>query len=262
MELIFLGTGTSTGVPMVATEKHQCDIENPKNWRTRTSAHVIIDGFHIQIDASPELRLQCLWNKIEWVDLVILTHGHSDHVMGMDDLRRFCTRKGGNALDIYSCEDGLKRMKESFAYAIRDKPKYEGYPAFALHDFPIMPGELKLECGTIQATLLPHGNFEVLGLVFKEKRSGKRLAYYTDCHEVTPQACEMAHEVDLLVIDGLRHKPHVSHLTLQEASAVSQKMKAKQTYLTHMGHWVDYERDRQLLPNGVDLAYDGLRVQL
>lgn len=247
---------------MIGSEPHQCDVGNPKNWRTRTSAHLVMDGFHIQIDAAPELRLQCLWNKINKVDLVILTHGHSDHIMGMDDLRRFCTMNGGSALDVYSCEDGLQRVRESFAYAIRDKPMYLGYPAFFLHDFPQMPSELELACGKVRATLLPHGKFQVLGLVFEEKSSGKRLAYYTDCHAVTPLAYELAHGADVLVIDGLRHKPHPSHLTLEQAVEVSQNIQAEQTYLIHIGHWIDHERDSKLLPHGVALAYDGLKINL
>lgn len=252
-----MGTGTSLGVPVIGVKKHFCDLANPKNWRTRTCAHVIMDGVHIQIDVSPEFRLQCIWNEINWIDFVILTHGHSDHVMGMDDLRSFSAMKDGEAMLIYSCEDGLQRLRDSFAYAILDRPLITGYPAFKPLD---MPNKLQLPCGTICSTLLPHGTFEVLGLIFQEKSTGKKLAYYTDCHEVTPTALDLAKGTDVLVLDALRHQPHNSHLTIDQATAISQRVGAKQTYFTHMSQWVDYDTVNRNLPDKIELAYDGLRV--
>lgn len=259
MELIFMGTGTSIGVPVIAFDDHDCDLRNPRNWRTRTSAHVIMDGCHIQIDAAPEFRLQCIWNNIRQIDFVILTHGHSDHILGMDDLRRFCDLHGGNVLEIFSSPEGLQRMKEVFSYAIRDAPHYRGYPAFRPE---VMPACLDLECGKVYSTLLPHGHFQVLGLVFEEKSTGKRLAYYTDCNQATEEARKMAMEVDILVIDGLRHEPHPSHMSTSQAVELSHQLKAKQSYLTHMTHHVDYESFSKKLPHDVALAYDGLRVQV
>lgn len=259
MEVIFMGTGTSTGVPVVGYDfqKHECDLENPKNWRTRTSVHVVMDGVHVQVDAAPEFRLQCLWNEIREVDLFILTHGHADHIAGMDDLRRFCPKSG--ALACYSSEEGRERICQMFPYAVREKPKFEGYPAFELHD---MPRELELPCGKVYSTMLPHGGFEVLGLVFEEKSSGKRFAYYTDCHAVSAEGKGLAESVDLLAVDGLRYHEHPSHMSVEQAVSVGQEVGAKNTYLTHMGHHVDYERGEAELPKGVGVAYDGMRVSL
>ncbi|MEN8863292.1 MAG: MBL fold metallo-hydrolase, partial [Lentimonas sp.] len=179
MELIFLGTGTSQGVPMIAQpEGVGCDLNNPMNWRTRTSIHVEMGGHYIQVDASPEFRMQCIQNEIQQIDTFILTHSHADHILGMDDLRRFCDLKGGVALPVYSNTDGLQRISDIFPYAIMDKPVVKGYPAFKLEE---MPKELEVSGGLIESVVLPHGPMEVLGLIFTEKDTGKKLAYFTDC---------------------------------------------------------------------------------
>lgn len=259
MELIFMGTGTSQGVPMIAYDDHVCDLEDKRNWRTRTSTHVVMDGLHLQVDAGPEFRMQCLSNDIRWIDLLLLTHGHSDHVMGMDDLRRFCDMRKDNAVPVYSSDDGLDKIREAFPYAARDLPVHRGYPAFHLYQ---MPERMELEQGTVESAFLTHGKFQVLGLVFTEKSSGKRLAYYTDCKELSERAWEIAAGVDVLVIDALRPQPHPTHFSLSEAVEVSEKLGAEQTYLTHLTHYVDHATWEKKLPDNVHLPYDGLRVQL
>ena len=261
MKFLFLGTGTSQGVPMIAQPEGEetCDLSNRKNWRTRCAVHLEMGGEHIQIDAGPEFRFQCIENAVDSIDHFILTHAHADHVMGMDDLRRFCDLKGGEALPVYSTAEGLDRVRAIFPYAIADKPASIGYPAFNLRR---MPDRLELSGGWIDATHLPHGSIEVLGLVFTEKQSGKRLAYYTDCKRLTEQAYRLAEGVDVLVIDGLRPSPHPTHMNIEEAVAAAQQIKAAQTYLTHMTYFVDYEKTSAELPDGIALAYDGLSLNL
>lgn len=254
-----MGTGTSQGVPMIAYDDHVCDLEDRRNWRTRTSAHVVMDGLHCQIDAGPEFRIQCLANDIKWIDYLFLTHGHSDHVMGMDDLRRFCDMRADNAVPVYSSAEGLQKIRGAFPYAAREQPVHRGYPAFHLKQ---MPEVLKLEQGTVAGAWLTHGKFQVLGLVFTEKSSGRRLAYYTDCKELSNRAWEIAREVDVLVIDGLRPEPHPTHLSLGEAVEVAQKLGAQETYLTHLTHYVDHATWDTKLPDTICLAYDGLRIEV
>src|SRR5512133_285878 len=118
MEVIFLGTGTSQGVPMIACDCAVCTSTDPRNRRTRASIHVVMDGFHVQVDASPEFRLQCLREGVARLDLFILTHGHADHVAGMDDLRRFCDLLGGLALPVYTTQEGMGRVAAMFPYAM------------------------------------------------------------------------------------------------------------------------------------------------
>jgi phosphoribosyl 1,2-cyclic phosphate phosphodiesterase len=259
MEAIFLGTGTSQGVPMIACDCAVCTSKDPRNQRTRASIHVVMDGLHIQVDAAPEFRLQCLREKITWVDLFILTHGHADHVAGMDDLRRFCDLHGGTALTIYTTEEGMGRVLSIYPYAIMERPIVKGYAAFKLQ---AMPEVLDLPQGTITSTLLPHGGVNTLGLIFVERSSGRKLVYYTDCKRVPREAVALARGADVVVLDGLRPQPHPSHMTIDEAVAVAQEIGAPASYLTHLTHLSDHgETDRQL-PAGISLAYDGLRLSV
>jgi phosphoribosyl 1,2-cyclic phosphate phosphodiesterase len=259
MEVVFLGTGTSQGVPMIACKCAVCTSIDPRNKRTRASIHVVMDGLHVQVDAAPEFRLQCVSNGIEQTDVFILTHGHADHVAGMDDLRRFCDLLGGNALTVYSTDEGISRVLAMYPYAIMERPMVKGYPAFKLTG---MSPILDLPQGTIQSTLLPHGGVNTLGLIFTERSSGKKFVYYTDCKRVPREAVALARGADLVVLDGLRPTPHPSHMSIDEAVAVAGEIAAPRTLLTHLTHINDHADLAGMLPAGIEPAYDGLRVRL
>lgn len=259
MEVIFLGTGTSQGVPMVACGCAVCTSKDPRNHRTRACIHVVMDGLHIQVDAAPEFRLQCLREKITKMDFFILTHGHADHVVGMDDLRRFCDLLGGEAMPVYSTPNGMERVKAIFPYAIADKPISSGYAAFKLSP---MPAVMELPQGKIYSTLLPHGSIETLGLVFEERSSGKKFVYYNDCKKITPQGVALAQGAQVVVLDGLRPELHNSHMNISEACAAAAEIGCPDTYLTHMTHHVDYETWSSKVPAGIRFAYDGLRLRI
>lgn len=257
MEVVILGSGTSQGVPMIACHCPVCTSPDPRNQRTRASIHVIMDGLHVQVDAAPEFRLQCLRERIEQLDLFILTHGHADHIAGMDDLRRFCDLLGGTALTVYTTEEGGSRVGSVFPYAIAEKPIARGYAAFRPEP---MPARLDLPQGTIQSTLLPHGAVNTLGLVFTERSSGRKFVYYTDCKEVPPEAVELARGADAVVLDGLRPDPHPTHQSIAEAVVVARQIGAPRTWLTHLTHLSDHAATEAGLPSEVRLAYDGLRL--
>jgi phosphoribosyl 1,2-cyclic phosphate phosphodiesterase len=155
---------------MIACSCPVCTSADPRNRRTRASIHVVMDGLHVQVDAAPEFRLQCLREGVRRLDFFILTHGHADHVAGMDDLRRFCDLAGGEALTVYSTEEGMARVLAVFPYAIAERPISRGYVAFNLL---ALPAALELPQGVIQSTLLPHGGINTLGLIFTERSSGK-----------------------------------------------------------------------------------------
>lgn len=259
MEVIFLGTGTSQGVPMIACDCAVCSSDDPRNRRTRASIHVVMDGLHIQVDAAPEFRLQCLREKITWVDFFILTHGHADHVVGMDDLRRFCDLHGGDALNVYTTDEGISRVLSIYPYTIMERPIVKGYAAFKLL---LMPQVIDLPQGTITSTLLPHGGVNTLGLIFVERSSGKKFVYYTDCKRVPREAVALAKGADVVVLDGLRPLPHPSHMTIDEAVSVAQEIGAPASYLTHLTHLNDHEQTCCQLPSGISLAYDGLRLSV
>ncbi|HWA84680.1 MAG TPA: MBL fold metallo-hydrolase [Opitutus sp.] len=259
MEVIFLGTGTSQGVPMIACDCAVCTSPDPRNQRTRASIHVVMDGLHVQVDAAPEFRLQCVREGIAQLDVFILTHGHADHIAGMDDLRRFCDLHGGTALTVYTTGEGMTRVLAMFPYAMAERPIAKGYAAFKLEP---MPPALELPQGTIRSTLLPHGGVNTLGLVFTERSSGKKFAYYTDCKRVPVEAIELARGADMLVLDGLRPEPHPSHMSIPEAMATAREIGAKHTWLTHLTHRTEHAATEAAFPAEVRLAYDGLRVDV
>jgi len=259
MEVIFMGTGTSQGVPMIACHCAVCTSADPRNQRTRASIHVVMDGLHIQVDGAPEFRLQCLREKIEQLDVFILTHGHADHLTGMDDLRRFCDLHGGTALTVYTTDEGMSRVLSIFPYAIAERPVSRGYAAFKLVD---MPPALEFPQGTIRSTLLPHGGINTLGLVFEERSSGKKFVYYSDCKRVPREALALAKGADAVCLDGLRPALHPTHMNIEEACAVAAEIGAPVSYLTHLTHAIDHAVWSAKLPAGVQLAYDGLRLKL
>lgn len=257
MEIIFLGTGTSQGVPMIACQCPVCRSGDPRNRRSRASIHVVMDGLHVQIDAAPEFRLQCLREGISRLDLFVLTHGHADHIAGMDDLRRFCDLIGGQALTVYSTDEGMGRVRAMYPYAMAERPVAKGYAAFKL---AVMPDRLDLPQGTIQSTLLPHGGINTIGLVFTERSSGRKFVYYTDCKAVPPAAVALARGADAVVLDGLRPQPHPSHLSITEAVTVARAIGAPATWLTHLTHLSDHATLASELPPGIAPAWDGLRL--
>ena len=260
MELILLGTGTSQGVPLLGHPNDGLDLSEPKNWRNRSCAHLVCDGAHIQIDAGPEFRLACMKFGVPAVDYFFLTHGHSDHILGMDDLRRFCDLRNGKAIPVWTTPEGKERVEAIFPYGIRPQST-QGYIALLPE---LAPEVMTLPCGTlVRTTILPHGpKFVSLGMVFTEKKSGARIAYYTDCSDVPADAIALARDVDVLVIDALHNLPHPTHLNIEKALDVARKTRAKRTVFTHMTFRVDYVRDSATLPPGVELGYDGMRIVL
>ncbi len=258
MEVIFLGTGTSQGVPMIACDCAVCRSEDPRNRRTRASIHVVMDGLHVQVDAAPELRLQCVRENVRAMDFFILTHGHADHIAGMDDLRRYCDLLGGAAMTVYSTDEGMGRVLAMYPYAMAERPIAKGYAAFKI---VAMPERLELPQGAIQSTLLPHGGVNTLGLIFTERSSGRKFVYYTDCKRVPREAVALAHGADAVVLDGLRAAPHPSHMSIAEATVVAAEIGAPQTWLTHLTHLNDHAELAASLPPGIAPAYDGLRLQ-
>jgi phosphoribosyl 1,2-cyclic phosphate phosphodiesterase len=235
------------------------DLSNPRNWRTRSSIHVVMDGLHIQVDAAQEFRLQCIREDIPMVDLFILTHGHADHVLGMDDLRRFCDLRGGTALPVFSTPEGLERVAAVFPYAIGDRPQYKGYPAFSLQP---MPPTLELPQGRIEHTLLPHAAYKS-SACFSPKPAAAPASPTTPTAPPYPRAAEqLARGADIAVLDGLRPRPHPTHMSIPDALAAAARIGARRTYLTHMTLDIDHDPAQSLLPDNIYYAWDGLRIDV
>lgn len=254
-ELVFLGTGTSVGVPCVGCGCAVCLSDNPKNKRLRCGLALGLPGGALLIDTTPDLRYQLLREGIGVVHALLYTHDHADHVMGLDDVRVFYFYLG-HALPVYCEEQVETRIRKSFDYAFApDAANYAGgVPVLDFRRISLAPVEI---LGTrITPLRLLHGRFEVLGF-----RVGN-IAYCTDTNKIPDESRALLQGLDVLILDALRPRPHVSHFSLDEAVAVALELKPKRTVFTHMGHELEHAAVNAALPPGMELAYDGLRVPL
>ena len=254
--LIMLGSGTSVGVPAIGCGCDVCQSSNPKNNRTRTSAIFGLRDGNLLIDTTPEMRIQLLRERIGLVHAVAYTHDHADHVFGLDDLRLFPFMIGG-PVPLYCQPQVEARIRRSFDYAFHDRPETHpgSRPKLVIRRIDESPIEL---LGSVVTPIpLRHGpTTNVLGF-----RIGD-VAYCTDTNEIPDSSMRLLQGLDTLVIGALRYAPHPTHFCIDEALAVVERLKPRQTYFTHMAHEIDYATAVQQLPAGVQPGFDGLRITL
>ncbi len=252
---MFLGTGTSIGVPVVGCGCATCASTDPRNNRLRCSLVLGLPGGNLLIDTPPDLRTQLLREKIGIVHAALFTHDHADHVFGLDDLRLFPYYLG-HSLPVY-CEAQVEaRIRKSFDYAFAAEAKNYGGGVPQIEFQPITTEPFEVLGTRFTPIRLHHGRFRVLGFRFGN------IAYCTDTNEIPPESWPLLEGLDVLILDALRPKPHATHFSLDEAVAVAERLKPRRTLFTHMSHDLEHAATNAALPAGMELAYDGLKIPL
>ncbi len=253
MKITFLGTGTSQGVPPIGCRSDVCLSENPRDKRLRASIHVEWNGLSLVVDCGPDFRYQMIRAGISHVDALLFTHEHRDHTAGLDDIRPFNYLQGG-AMPVYLHPRVYQAFQGQFDYIFQPVP-YPGIPQIDWHLIDNEPFEIKGH--VIRPVEVLHYKLPVLGFVFD------KFAYVTDANFISDKEKEKLKGMDVLVLNALRREAHISHFTLDEAVALAKELGAKQTYFTHMSHQIGLHDDVcSELPEGIDLAHDGLVVEL
>lgn len=234
---------------MIACGCAVCTSADARDRRTRASALFSFDGRHLLVDTGPELRLQCLACGVRQVDAILYTHAHADHVVGLDDVRRFNWLQN-QALNVYAEAATLKRIRTMFRYAFEDEPEYPSAKP-ALNPVPIT-GPFDLFGRRVIPIPYQHGRQTVLGF-----RIGD-VAYCPDCSFMPDESRNLLAELEVLILDGLRRRPHPTHFSLDQAVQEASRIGARRTYLTHIAHELPHAATNAELPPGIELAYDGL----
>lgn len=258
-ELIFLGTGTSMGVPTLGCGCVVCTSRDPRDKRLRPSVLLRWQSEEeertVVIDTTPDFRAQALNESVNHVDAVFYTHSHADHILGFDDLRplSFEWFRAQGPIKLYATDETRAKLVKIFDYTLAPDATYKNRARVTLEPL----GEHN-EIHGVDFVPVPvlHGDMEITGY-----RIGN-VAYLTDVSGIPEESFALLEGLDVLVLSALRHKPHHNHLTLDQAMQLAERIGAGQTYFTHIAHELGHAHTSALLPNGMDLAYDGLRVKV
>ncbi|MEO9211065.1 MAG: MBL fold metallo-hydrolase [Ginsengibacter sp.] len=254
LKITFLGTGTSSGVPMIACNCEVCTSTNSKDKRLRSSILVQSKTTTIVIDTTPDFRTQMLRENVQKLDAVIFTHPHKDHIAGLDDIKAYNFFQHQD-MDVYANEMTQEALRREFFYFFSET-KYPGIPSVQLHTISFNEAFLVGDIPVIPI-LVYHLKMPVLGFRFGD------FTYITDANRIEDSEKEKIKGSKILVLNALRKKPHISHFTLQEAVDLVQELKIPQGYFTHISHQLGlHESINEELPTNIQLAYDGLTLQI
>ena len=257
--LTFLGTGTSMGVPTLGCDCAVCASAvspegDPHNRRTRTSIRLAYGGHIVVIDTGPDFHAQAVRENIRRVDAVLYTHGHADHVMGFDDLRPLSFHAPGN-LPIYADESTASDIERIFEYTFRKEDRYPTSARVEIHRIDPAPGAgFDLFGACFRRIPVTHGNQQITGYRFGSA------AYLTDMSDIPEESVPLLQDLDILILDALRRKPHPSHSHLQKSVAFVEQLKPRRAFFTHISHDLDHAATEAILPPHIRLAYDGLQI--
>jgi len=257
--LTFLGSGTSMGVPTLGCSCSVCTSAvspdgNPRNRRTRPSVLLAYNDHNVVIDTGPDFHAQAIRERLMSVDAVLYTHGHADHILGMDDLRPL-TFHHAEPVPLYADEPTATTIERVFDYTFRDLNRYPTSARVILHRIPDTAGaSVELFGACFQRVPVMHGRDTITGYRFGSA------AYLTDISDIPEESVPMLADLDVLILDALRRQPHPTHSNLQNSIALVEKLKPRRAFFTHMSHDLDHDATNATLPAHIRLAHDGLQL--
>ena len=254
LQITFLGTGTSLGVPMIGCACEVCTSADPRNRRRRSSVYVTAGATSFVIDTTPDFREQALTYGLRQVDAVLFTHAHADHILGLDDIRRFNTLQSA-VIPVYAVPETMAEVRRVFAYIGRPE-----LPGLYRPQVDFRTVEAPFRVGDVDVTALPvaHGTEYTVGYHLQWR--GHRIGYFPDCHRMPEATIRALDGVQVMVLDTLRYRPHPTHLCVAESVELLRTIGAPQSCLIHLCHDLDHAKLESELPPGIRVAYDGMVV--
>lgn len=253
MDVTFLGTGTSQGIPIIGSEHPVCLSDNTKDKRLRVSILITWNNLNILVDCGPDFRQQMLANDVKKLDAIFYTHEHNDHTAGLDDIRPFFFRQGD--IPVYAHKRVLTALRKRFDYIFTTENKYPGAPGVIENTIENKP--FNFHGLTVTPVEFMHNRLQVFGFRVED------FAYLTDVKSIEDEEVEKLRDLKVLVVSALRIEPHHSHFNLEEALEFIKNVKPEKAYLTHISHMLGFHEEvERTLPENVHLAYDNLKIKV
>ena len=252
--LTVLGSGTSMGVPTIGCDCAVCNSPDPRDRRTRPSIMVQWKGHTVLIDTTPDFREQAIRERINKIDAILYTHGHADHILGLDDVRplSFSRVTGGGKIPLFATEGTGQTLRQVFRYIFEGDYKYGGLAQVELHS---VDGPVEIGGATFIPLTVNHGDYPIEAYRFGSA------AYLTDFSSVPEETMQQLQGLDILFLDALRHHPHPTHSTVKQSLEIVERLNPKRAFFTHISHDLPHEETNASLPANVRLSYDGLRLE-